>query len=100
FITPASTEKSINFWLAARLVATGTLLYIAFRPWRPLQSSNSCYGLMALALLLVAVVYLAQLGFPQLWPRTFIEGGGLTPLKIGIEWLIIVLLAITGLRLM
>src|SRR3989344_663428 len=31
-VTPNSPDKSINFWLAARLIATTSLLALAFRP--------------------------------------------------------------------
>ncbi len=98
FVTPASVEKAIDFWLAARLVAAATLLVIAFRPWQPLAAANSRYLLLAAALLLVAGVYLLQLGFPHLWPRTFIAGSGLTPFKVAMEWLIIALLVVAALR--
>ena len=98
FVTPASVEKAIDFWLAARLVAAATLLVIAFRPWQPLAAANSRYLLLAAALLLVAGVYILQLGFPHLWPRTFIAGSGLTPFKVAMEWLIIALLVVAALR--
>ncbi|WP_095602137.1 bifunctional diguanylate cyclase/phosphodiesterase [Pseudomonas sp. PIC25] len=98
FVTPASPEKAIYFWLAARLIAALTLLTIAFRSWRPLVSARRRYALLCVTLVLVAALSYLQLRYPDIWPRTFIEGKGLTPLKIAIEWLIVALLVVAALR--
>lgn len=97
FITPASPEKAIAFWLAARLFTAAALLLVAFR-WSDRQSSQSRLQLLLASLVAVTLVVYLQLYQPQIWPRTFIEGQGLTPLKIAVEWLLIVLLGIAALR--
>jgi hypothetical protein len=33
FVTPASPQKAIAFWLCARLATAATMLAVAFRPW-------------------------------------------------------------------
>lgn len=97
FITPANIEKSIDFWLAARLTAAGSLLVIALRPWQPLARPVTRFYLLLGALLLAALVIYLQLWQPQLFPRTFIEGEGLTSIKVWTEWLVIALLSAAAL---
>ncbi|MGX1126971.1 putative bifunctional diguanylate cyclase/phosphodiesterase [Pseudomonas sp. HLS-6 TE3448] len=98
FVTPASPEKAIDFWLVSRLLIAATLLLISIRPWRPLTSRTPRLPMLLAALTMVAMVYVLGLFFPEVWPSTFIEGSGLTPFKIAMEWAIIGLLAIAAAR--
>lgn len=95
WVTPASAEKAIAFWLVSRVLLALTLLAVACRLChrsirlpRPLLLASSL-GLVVL------IVYL-QLFQPQLWPRTFVEGEGLTRFKVQVEWLIIGLFALAA----
>ncbi|HEX5841865.1 MAG TPA: EAL domain-containing protein [Pseudomonas sp.] len=97
FITPAGPNKAIDFWLAARLVAALCLLTVALRPWTPLRRSTSRYLLLAAAVLLSALFTYLQLWHPGWFPQMFIDGQGLTTLKIRLEWLIIALFAAAAL---
>lgn len=94
FITPAGREKGINFWLAARLLAALALLVVAVRPWQPLSNSAWRYVFLAGFLAITALVYWLGLFHQPLWPRTFIEGQGLTPFKIAVEYLVIAILIV------
>ncbi|WP_341892101.1 EAL domain-containing protein [Variovorax sp. YR752] len=96
FVTPAHTEKAINFWLVARLIAALTLLAVAWRDWPPLRTRRARYGLLAAALLLPALVVWLQLGHPALWPRTFEDDRGLTAFKIGAEYGLIALMGVAA----
>lgn len=98
FITPASPSKAIDFWLLARLLAAACLLTVSLRGWQPLRRVGTRFYLLAAALLLVAGMVYLQLWFAQIFPPTFIDGQGLTPLKIQLEWLVIVLLSIAAAR--
>lgn len=93
FVTPSDPEKAINFWLAARYLAAAGLLGVAIFPWRPMTEPRLRYVWLAGALAVVGLV--AWLGLYQQadLPRTFIEGTGLTPLKIGAEYLLVGLFA-------
>jgi diguanylate cyclase (GGDEF)-like protein len=91
FVTPSSAEKAIQFWLMARYTAAWTLLIAAIRPIKPLPSGWVRQALLALALAWTAAAYVIQLGAPHIWPRTFIEGEGLTLFKILAEYGVIVL---------
>ena len=100
FITPSSAEKAIDFWLAARLSEALVLLGVALRAWRPLTHPQQRYQWLAATLGGVALMVYLRLYQPQLFPRMFIEGQGLTPLKIVMEWLVIGLLACAAVGLL
>ncbi|SDI50532.1 putative bifunctional diguanylate cyclase/phosphodiesterase [Pseudomonas panipatensis] len=98
FFTPASPEKAINFWLVSRVLLATTLLLISIRPWRPLSSTTPRLLMLGATLAIVALIYVLGLFHTDAWPHTFIDGLGLTPFKIGAEWVIIGLLAIAAVR--
>jgi diguanylate cyclase (GGDEF)-like protein/PAS domain S-box-containing protein len=99
FITPSSAEKAINFWLAARAMAAAALLWVAFWPggwsgglaWRWRFLSLLCVGLV------VAGVHYLLLWHPEVIPRTFVPGSGLTALKIQLEYGLMVAYIVAGL---
>ncbi|MBI4527427.1 MAG: PAS domain-containing protein [Deltaproteobacteria bacterium] len=94
FVTPSSPDKGITFWLAARLTAAAGLNLAALWPEAPLRRPASQYVALAVFLGLTASVYWIGL-FHQAWlPRFFVEDSGLTPVKVGAEYLIIAALAI------
>lgn len=88
-ITPNSPQKSIFFWLAARLLAAMALLVYALLP--VMAEVGPGRKRLALAVLLSGVGGLACVGliWPDRLPAFFLAGQGLTPLKIGLEWLVV-----------
>lgn len=92
FVTPASPEKAINFWLVSRLLLAAVLLGLAYLPWRPTGGRPLRGVLLGATLGAVALVLYLGLAHPEYWPRTFIDGVGLTPFKVFAEWLVIVML--------
>jgi len=89
-ITPSSTQKAINFWLAARLTAAISLLIFALRTSQPnAASSGRGRWLLLGSLSYSTAIILTLLAFPEFIPNSFIPGTGLTPFKIGMEWLVI-----------
>lgn len=91
FVTPAGIEKGISFWLVARYVAVLTLLAAALRPNLPWKSVASSWVLLGLSLGIVALFFGLNLYVPHMWPRTFVEGQGLTPFKMVAEGGVLVL---------
>ena len=88
-ISPNSPHKSIFFWLAARLLAAGALLvYVSLRVVAEVSTRRKR---VALALMLAAVGGIGWVGLlrPEDVPALFVPDVGLTPLKIGLEWLVI-----------
>lgn len=96
FVTPSGGEKGINFWLAARFAAALGLLAAALRPWRPLAHPWTRHFLLLGALAFTALVYWLGLFHQALWPRTFIEGQGLTPFKIVAEYTLIAIMLVSA----
>jgi diguanylate cyclase (GGDEF)-like protein len=96
FVTAPSMEKSISFWLAARYLPAIGLLFISFRSWAPLQSRQTRYWLLAGVLLYVVVIYWAVLFHMEQLPSLFTEELGLTPLKIRLEYLLVVIYGIAA----
>lgn len=94
-LTPSGPEKAINFWLAGRYVAAAALLGIAVLPKRDL---SACAGncLVAGVVVVAACAWWLGLMHPQWFPRTFVPGEGLTPFKIGAEYLLAALYALAA----
>ncbi len=89
YVTPSDPEKAINFWLAARSLAALALLAAALAPWRPFASSTTRYWLLAAVLGFTAFAHWLFLFHPDVVPRTFVPGLGLTPFKTGSEYALI-----------
>lgn len=99
FITPSGPEKAINFWLAARAVAAAALLWAALWPqgWSGWLDRRGRYlSLLAMGGIVGAVHYLLLI-HPQIIPRTFVPGSGLTPLKIQLEYALMLAYLVAGL---
>jgi diguanylate cyclase (GGDEF)-like protein/PAS domain S-box-containing protein len=89
FVTPADPEKAIFFWLAARLLAALVLLgLLLWQPTQPEQPWHRPTTLIVVALLVAGCAWIGLWHYEQL-PRTFIAGQGLTPFKIGFEFMIV-----------
>ena len=100
FVTPSSLPKAIDFWLAARALAACALFAVVLVPWR-LKASNAIrYALLAAVLAVTALAHWLFLFHPDMVPRTFVPGQGLTVLKIGAEYTIIVLNLLTAIVLL
>jgi len=99
FITPSGPEKAINFWLAARSLAVLGLLLAAFSHWQR-GSPPRRYPLLIGVLLLALLVYLVVLYRPELLPRTYVAGQGLTDFKRGYEYALILLCGVAAARLL
>lgn len=96
WVTPSDPEKAINFWLSARFIFAVALLAVAIRPWTPLASPKTRYGLLVAAVGISALVYWIGLFHQADLPRTFIAGKGLTFFKIAAEYFIIAILAVAA----
>ncbi|MHB9111579.1 MAG: MASE3 domain-containing protein [Thermoleophilia bacterium] len=90
FLATNSVDKAATYWIAARLVAAIGLLLLPFIPekappgWlRPRLLALAALGMVALLSVL--------LNYTDLIPAMFVEGEGLTRLKTGLEYLVIVL---------
>lgn len=96
FITPSSPQKAITFWIGARYLVASGLLITALRPWQPMLGPRSRYGILASVLAYVAAIYWLELFQPARLPDFFIPGHGLTTLKIGLEYGLVALYALSA----
>lgn len=89
FVTPSSVDKGIWYFLAARLWAATVLLAAALV--RPDSESAVLrrWPLLVLNLLVSAAVFVAVSYFPGSLPVMFVADRGLTPFKIGLEYLVV-----------
>jgi len=90
FITPSSPEKAIQFWLSARLLGALALLAIAL-PGGTRDTPWPTWAVLSTVLALVAALHALFFIYPQVLPRTFVPGQGLTAFKIGFEYALIAL---------
>ncbi|MBA3057133.1 MAG: PAS domain S-box protein [Gammaproteobacteria bacterium] len=97
-VTPASVEKGIAFWLAARLMVAVALLGASIYPHLKPPSIGARYAMLgAYAIINLAVFWVVIFHEAEL-PRTYIDGAGLTPLKSGFEFFITGLLLLAAWR--
>lgn len=95
FVTPASANKSIFFWLTGRMMVASGLLYLVSSKPRNFRFWQMKYLILAAALLLVSAVYGIGLRYLHYLPDMYIEGQGLTAFKIGVEALIVGILLVS-----
>jgi diguanylate cyclase (GGDEF)-like protein len=96
WVTPGSAQKSISFWLPARLLVGVGLLVIALRTWEPMRREPTRYWLMGAVLVFVLAVYWLVLVRPDLLPDLFVPGQGLTRFKVRFEYLLVAVYAIAA----
>lgn len=91
-ITASSPQKAIVFWLCARYVSAAVLLAVALLPLvQPISTVQRQLLLVAMLALAFACILLGLL-LPEAWPLFFVEGQGLTPVKVAAEYGVVALL--------
>jgi PAS domain S-box-containing protein len=91
WITPSSAQKSISFWLFARYLAVFTLLAFVFLSGRPNYRSGFKNPILGGVLVLVMIAGWIVLVHPDWLPVFLVPGTGLTPVKVSLEWILIIL---------
>jgi sigma-B regulation protein RsbU (phosphoserine phosphatase) len=93
-ITPNNLNKSSQLWIVARMFSAIVFLVSAF------IYSDVSYRLITKRILLTAtltitgLVFICFIYYPSYLPATFVEGAGLTPLKIYSEYVINAILGV------
>lgn len=94
FLTESSPQKATIFWIMARLVmSVGALsanLIFGRAPLKKRRSTDLVFVSLLAFLLLILVSY-----YPDIFPDLFIEGKGVTPTKVALEYVIILIQVIT-----
>ncbi|MBI2952921.1 MAG: hypothetical protein HYY30_01300 [Chloroflexi bacterium] len=96
FVTPSSVDKGILYWLPARIWAALALLAAGLIDPQSQNPFIQRKPLLALNLAVPAMVFVAVSFFDPYIPPMFIPGQGLTPLKVELEYLVVVLSVIAG----
>lgn len=91
FVTPSDPEKAIFFWLALRCLSGGALLFVAISSWRPAATRFQRYLYLTGVLVYTGMVYWVVLFHQDSLPHTFIPGKGLTPFKVNLEYLLVLI---------
>jgi diguanylate cyclase (GGDEF)-like protein/PAS domain S-box-containing protein len=84
-----TSPPSMAFGLAARLLAALSLLLYIARPTAPDVGTRGARLALIVVLAVVAVLGHVGLRWPDRLPALFVQGHGVTSLKIGLEWLVI-----------
>lgn len=98
-VTPSGAGKAINFWLVARFAAAGGLLGAALvgnRKWNPRLWVPGVIVAVAFS----GLVWWVGLFHADALPTMFIEGQGLTTLKVALEYVLIGIYWVAALLLM
>jgi diguanylate cyclase (GGDEF)-like protein/PAS domain S-box-containing protein len=99
FVTPPDMGKSLVFWLAARLLQALALLGLVYFSVRLCRHAWERHAWLAGALLLVGGVSWVALIHSAWLPMLYVPEAGLTPARLGMEYLIVGTLALVALIL-
>lgn len=89
FFTPNNTHKAILFWQFARFFTAIGLLLFTINYIKPFRTAFTRNRLLFLTFVFAGLIYWTVLQFEHIWPITIIEGEGLTPYKIYVEYAIL-----------
>ena len=96
FITPNSSNKSTQYWIAVRLFQAVALLTSAFIYPERRSIWLTKKVLLPAAIAVPGLVFACVTFFPQFVPDTVVAGVGLTPFKKFSEYLVVILLCMTA----
>ncbi len=99
FFGVSGPNKAINFWFASRWIGSAAFLYVALARPRFTRFVWLQWVLLGLAAIWVSLCFWVILFHLDLMPVFFIEGQGLTPAKILIEWSLVAISCTAGVLL-
>ncbi|MCR1897594.1 SpoIIE family protein phosphatase [Irregularibacter muris] len=97
-LVPSSVQAATAYWIIGRLGLSIGILTSSFIPIKRKVEKISNWLMVGLPLLLSLGFLLYLSFFPKGFPLLFIEGQGLTPIKIILEYIIIAMLLIAFIR--
>lgn len=96
YVTSSGPEKGIDFWLAARTLASVALLVVAIAPHLRIRSAKYRHALFLMVLAFTLFFHWIFLYRDEWTPATFKAGEGLTFFKILFEYHLIALNVLTA----
>ncbi|MFA5524142.1 MAG: MASE3 domain-containing protein [Tissierellales bacterium] len=97
FFTASSAQKATNFWIISRLILSIGLFISAMIPTDKKTTLKNEY-FQAGSLVLIAAIFYFVTYRQDMIPPMFIDGQGLTPLKVFLEFFAILILCIAIVR--
>ncbi|KKO12139.1 MASE3 domain-containing protein [Pseudohongiella sp.] len=95
YVTASGPDKTIDFWLAARSLGALALIAAVVLPVTRAPSTFR-YGLLGMVALLVAGLHVLFLYFPHRVPDNFDASTGLTPFKVGFEYILVLVYGVAA----
>ncbi len=89
FFSENSTGKAIDFWIAARLTQA---LGLAFTVFIPVRSKDNPFYKALLGIgtfTIISLTFYVVVYLPQFLPAMYVQGVGLTPIKIWLEYTVV-----------
>lgn len=93
FFGESSIPVATTFWMTGRLIFSIGILFAASTPIEGKTFRKRSYYL-GIMIILVAIIFYSVNNHIDYFPSMFIEGQGLTPLKITLEYLVMTLLGV------
>ena len=96
FLTASSVAKATNYWMTSRIIMAAGLLIAGFIPYDKTSKMKRQYFLVGSIFVVVLALYIGTYHLESM-PPMFIEGYGLTRLKIYSEYVVMILFGATAL---
>ncbi len=97
FIDNLTANRATTFWIIGRFFSALFFILAVFMNLEirsKISKNILCFGVVLISgVILVVVTY-----YPNFFPAMYIEGKGLTPAKINLEYLIMLLMTISGIK--
>lgn len=88
FFTSNCPQKATAYWIIARIILSLGIFICSIIPMRKKTYVRKEY-LLIFSIMIISFSWYIVIYQPQLIPTLFIEGQGLTPMKIGLEYFVI-----------
>lgn len=95
WVTPSGGGKAINFWFVARYLAAFSILALVIGTTRRTYPRSTGWVALVIVFGIVSVSCWLVLWRAEWLPVFLVEEKGLTPIKIGLEWLLVFISIIT-----
>lgn len=93
FITPNSYQKALVFWFFGRYTVALAFIAACFFMQKPLSLTQSAWIVLSACIAIIMTSIFVVIHYLPLMPPLYVDGYGLTPLKIQLEYNIIALYA-------
>lgn len=99
FIVNDSAGRATLLWVIARLTASMGFVVSSFLPFGRVKHVHRRWFCVVPVVYSIVILYLATY-YPALFPPMILDGYGMTPIKIALEYVVILLYGISALKLL